>query len=405
MTFHYIADGKLFLHTDTGDRELVSGVYTDYVRKVRDSASRNEWKTQGAGAMFTGSFQPGQDANTAVSAIRARITSAAEYNGSTVYAIDIDGVSGIYQLSETGGGDGIVQSNATQNYGDFDILGEKMTYSSAFGGQSHIGSRTMMRNDSCIHTDGESWDFQPVFDRTNPNRIYFCSSGLKIDTNAPENSAGRPATMLDFYRAMTEAPASDVRGPSALCLLDTAAGTLDTVLESNSQDYLHPQSMPDGSLWYIRRPYKPETGSGANPFGCLLDILLLPVRLLKALFGFFSLFSMKYSGEPLAGNDVKNKSEKQMFIDGNLIDAEKAMKENAKRGEETPGIIPKTWELHRLSPDGNDVLIRKGVTAFRVLDDGAVLFFNGSCVLLRTETNGKVTEKKVSPAQRVTFIH
>ena len=53
-SFYYISAGRLYLHSDGRDTELVSGVLNSYLAKVRDSASRNEWKYTGEGAAFRG---------------------------------------------------------------------------------------------------------------------------------------------------------------------------------------------------------------------------------------------------------------------------------------------------------------------------------------------------------------
>ena len=96
------------------------------------------------------------------------------------------------------------------------------------------------------------------------------------------------------------------------------------------------------------RPYKqPSSGPTAK------DMLLGPVRLLQALGGFLNLFSMRYGGKPLhsggaAPAQAKEKSERELFIEGNLIQAERNLKENQRRGEANPGIVSGAWRLVRL---------------------------------------------------------
>ena len=129
---------------------------------------------------------------------------------------------------------------------------------------------------------------------------------------------------------------------------------------------------------------------------------MMPVRLFQALFGFLNVFSAKYSGKTLSRSDVKNRDEGQLFIDGNLINAERELKANAKRGDKNPGIIPRSWELRRLSPNGEDTLVRAGVAAFRVDEaTGDIIFSNGSAIL-RLDKDGK--EEKIIKADKVTFI-
>ena len=125
--------------------------------------------------------------------------------------------------------------------------------------------------------------------------------------------------------------------------------------------------------------------------------------MIRALFGFFNFFSVKYSGKTLSNaGDVKRRDEEQMWIDGNFIQAEKELKENRNRGDKNPGIIPRTWELHRRCPDGTDTLVRRGVVAYRLMQNGDVLVSNGSAVLC-LKTDG--SEQKISSAERVTYLN
>jgi hypothetical protein len=61
---------------------------------------------------------------------------------------------------------------------------------------------------------------------------------------------------------------------------------LETLAEDPHTDYLSPQVTEDGTLLYIRRPYN-EHGR-LRPLRALKDTLLLPFRLLYALFQFFN---------------------------------------------------------------------------------------------------------------------
>ena len=130
---------------------------------------------------------------------------------------------------------------------------------------------------------------------------------------------------------------------------------------------------------------------------------MLPVRIVGALFGFLNVFSAKYSGKTLSKSvGVKNRDEEKLFIEGNLISAEAELRANRNRGEQNPGIIPHSWELHCRKPNGDDVLVRRGVVAYRVDDQtGDILFSNGSAIL-NLSPDGK--EEKILSADQVTFI-
>ena len=245
-------------------------------------------------------------------------------------------------------------------------------------------------------------DSSPVWAKNASDRIYFSCAGLPIsEASAPKSD--RPKSYSDMVNEMYATAATPVRGAAAICLLDLATGTMEDVLASDKYDYVHPQSTSDGSLYYVRKPYRIKNKS-VSALGCLGDIFLLPVRLLGALFGFLNVFSAKYSGKTLSKNtDVKNRDEGQMLIDGNLIHAEKELKANRSRGDKNPGIIPHSWELRCLSADGRDRLVRAGVAAFRVNEeDGSILVSNGSHILCILADGG---EEKVHSAAGVTAIH
>lgn len=396
--FLYLANGRLHLFRDGRSVELVSHMLDDYLTRVKDAARRNEWKYSGSGAAFTGTLRAGADAESSVAAVHSRVCCVARHGNDLLYSLEIDRTCGIYRkYAEDAGKEGIVLSSGDNAYRDFDVCGDRIVLTSAFGGESHIGVMPLGSSMPNIYTEGATWDSAPVWSAHHPDQIYFCSAGLPVQESekptAPPTSYGEMAQQM--YTA--HAAASRPLGPTAICLLDIASGTMDELLSDGRYDYTHPQSTPDGALYYIRKPYRVETRR-ANPLGCLF----VPFRLIGALFGFLNVFSAKYSGKTLSkGGDVKQRDEGQMFIDGNLINAERELQANRKRGEAEPGIIPHSWELRRREADGRDTLVRAGVVAYRVLPSGDILLSNGSAVLCR-DAEGK--ERKVLSAQKVTFI-
>ena len=90
---------------------------------------------------------------------------------------------------------------------------------------------------------------------------------------------------------------------------------------------------------------------------------------------------------------------KQILIDGNLIDAEKAYKENLKKDADNAGIIPRSFELCKMASDGSVSVIRRGVIAYAISGD-KIYYSNGRHVLL---ADGDKTERIVF-ADHVTYI-
>lgn len=400
-SFMYIADGILYRFEDGKSAELRSGVLDDYLKKVRESAERNEWKRSGQGATFTGTYEAGADAASRVAAVSSRVCCAGRYGADTVYSLAIDRTAGIYRkFGAEGGKEGIVISSGDRAFGEFDIAGDRMVLSSSFAGESHIGVLDMNTSRCDYYTEGRSWDSQPTWSAVNANHIYFSCAGLAVRQGEDEEAA-QGESYADMLTRMYAASAPVLRGPASICLLDIGRGTMDELMSDGKYDFVKPQSAADGSLYYIRKPY--DTGKNSpRAGGCLVDTLLLPFRLVMAIFNFFNVFSAKYSGKTLTrAGDVKNRDEQKMRIDGNLINAEAELKANRDRGDRNPGIIPHTWELRRRRADGNDELVRRGVVAYRVDKNGDILVSNGTAIL-RMTAEGQ--EEKLVDAPHVTFI-
>ena len=399
-SFYYISNGKMHRFSEGKATELSSGVLQSYISKVKDSAERNEWKYNGSGAAFTGVYQNRASATDAVSSIYSQVNCVGEYMGDLFYSLDIDSTNGLYRRTEGIANEGIVLCSSSNAYRDFDIKGNLLVTSSHFAGESHIGILNLDTKSFNLYTEGHCRDFSPTWSAVSADKVYFCSAGLpENDRRDPEDEA--PRGISQMVNEMYSSARSAKQGPTAICVLDVTAATLDELLTDPRYDYTHPQPTFDGSLYYIRKPYR-SGKSAADSLGCFVDALMLPIRLIEALFGFLNVFSAKYSGKTLARSDVKQRDEKEMFIDGNLINAEKELRDNQRRGDKNPGIIPHSWELRRREPNGNDTLIRKGVAAFRVDEKtGDILLSNGSAILL-LDKEGR--EEKLLAAEGVTFI-
>ena len=152
------------------------------------------------------------------------------------------------------------------------------------------------------------------------------------------------------------------------------SSTIDEYIAEDGYDCIKPQDDSDGNMYFIRRKYVPSRKKG----NLLLDIVLFPVRIIKAIGGFLSVFSMAFGGEPLrtgGKNPAKSKTanEREAFVEGNLIKAEKQL--NASDDE---GVIPSDWELVKRSKDGSETVIKKRIMDYRLLDNGDIIYSNGS---------------------------
>jgi hypothetical protein len=110
--------------------------------------------------------------------------------------------------------------------------------------------------------------------------------------------------------------------------------------------------------------------------------VLFPFRLSFAVFQFFNLFSMRYTGRPLStsrGAAQRVPDLRRMMVWGNLIDVDRAARESRDGDPDAPSLVPSTWQLVRQSPSSKQV-VAKGVLSFDLAPDGSVLYSNGSSV-------------------------
>ena len=399
--FYYIAEGKLYEYKDGKETEISSVVLNSYLEKVKDSAKRNEWKHNGKGAAFTETYDLSVNPESAVNAVFSRISAVGEHDGDILYSLEIDRTNGIYRkYKDNPTSEGIVLCSFENKYYDFDVKNDKLAVSVYFAGESNIGVYDLNTKNLTTYTEGHTIDRSPIFSKKNDSLIYFTSTGLpNEDPKTPKSET--PKSYGQIVSEIYDNTATPLRGPTSVCSIDTEKSELVEILCDHEYDYTAPYSALDGSLYYIRKPY--VLGTAPNPLGVLGDILLFPFRILRALFSFLNVFSATYSGKTLTkGKNTKYKDEKKTFIDGNLINAEKELQENARRGEKFPGIIPRSWELHRLDKYGTDTVIKRGVAAYKVIEEsGEIIYSNGSSIVVLAP-GGK--EEKISAADKVCCI-
>lgn len=393
----YVKEGKLFFINDNGKSVAVpDGIFDGYVRRMTEASQRTEWKTQGAGAKFTGVYEPGSDTASRISNITSKVVCAQGWDGKILFSERIEGTGAIYRkLSVTDLSEVVAISDSVLSLAAFDIAGDKIAISAENAGVAHIATADLSsRPNVRVITEGDSVDTNPSWDKSNSDILYYESAGISNDEK-PDEKAAQFMTPMQIMQYMNY---SYKLGPSAIVRINFKTGDLDYILESNDISYIKPATDREGNLYYIEKPYDPDRKSGS---GCLKDILLFPVRLFRAIFGFFNFFSIKYSGSALSNNGTKAKSKDQqkLFIDGNLIDAERALKENAN--DENPGIIPRSFKLCRRTPDGKTDVLKCGVIAYTVCSDGTIVCSNGKHII-KLSPDGR--EERILTEDNVTYL-
>lgn len=217
-------------------------------------------------------------------------------------------------------------------------------------------------------TEGDSVDTSPAWVPGPGRRIVYQSAGVG------RNQHGHFTALAPF----------------SVQLLNIDTAEMETLREDPHVDYLSPRLLEDGTLYYIRRPHAEH--ARIRPLRVLKDTVLLPFRLLYALFQFFNFFSMRYTGRKLStpkGTPKRDQNVQQLMLWGNLIQAQ----QGDAAGEDVD-LVPSSWQLIRLHPDRDEEVVAKGVVAYDVAPDGTLVYSNGNAIFVR-QPDGR-TEKLLS---------
>ena len=192
-------------------------------------------------------------------------------------------------------------------------------------------------------------------------------------------------------------------GNSGVYRLDPLTLELENLKEDKNFSYVKPKRDTKGNLYAIKRPVKEK--SGVNP---LLQILLIPVRIIEAIVGFVQFFVIMFAGKTLVsgkegGNNPTKKREKtqsEIFVEGNRIQVDKELKRNARFQDKDYGFIPRSWQLMRLEKDGGETLLKQGVADYALGKEGVYCTDGKNIYLLLEEENA--TGKRDIKSKKIT---
>jgi len=124
----------------------------------------------------------------------------------------------------------------------------------------------------------------------------------------------------------------------------------------------------------------------------LLDLLLLPFRLLFALFQYVNFFTVRYTGNPLVTSGAarqKRADLRQMMMLGNIMQAQRDAEGLFERGKD--GLVARTWELLKKPAAGEAQIqiLERGVLSFDIRGDGSIVYTDGSRIFLLDAARAK----------------
>lgn len=363
----YTSENKIYKLENGNKTEIPCGRIQKYKEAIESIRRRSEWKTTGKGAQFTGAANAASLPDE--ENIAARICGLGTNGEKLIYGVGLDESCSLYQRSfdRTDMNEGLILSGNDIFFGAFDCLDGKMAVSLGHSrGELHIAIMEPPASYYNELTDGDTVEENPWWSRSLKNRIYFSTAG----------------------NARNEYGAIGAVSPRSGAYIDTDTNEMVEFLSDPKTDHLKIKDDKYGNVYYIRRPY--DDGSSKGSGISIGDVLFFPFRIIKALFGWLNFMSVIWGGEPLKKGDTglpgfarsKNRSARDIIVDGNVINAERLAKEAELKDSDMSGLMPLSRELVKREADGTEKVIKKGVLDYTVCADGRLLVSNGRHIVL-----------------------
>jgi hypothetical protein len=358
----YLAQGKVRVKTGDAAPLTVDSAYGNSIReKEVRSQQKHSWKSGGNdGSPFSGPTLWGKAATPQDVPLSITSICGGREPGGLIYSLESGSLCALLEAGPLGADEKRLWNDNRTRIRHLAV--SPRTGDLAFGvlhenGTANIGLK--LRGESGVKelTEGDSFDTAPSWMPGECQRIVFQSAGIG------RNREGH-------FLAL---------GPFCIQRLNVETGEMETLFEDEHNDYLAPRVREDGSLYYVRRPYRLH--ERVHPLRVLKDVVLFPFRLSFALFHFLNFFSKIFTGRHLTTADGAKGQQmqmRQMMIWGNLVQARRRGREE----EEGFDLVPKSWELHRRNAQGESKVLAGGVLAYDVAPDGTVVFTNGNALFL-----------------------
>lgn len=216
-------------------------------------------------------------------------------------------------------------------------------------------------------------------------RLRHMTGGDSVD-QAPSWATDGSRRLIYQSAAVVRDPHGFAQGLSEFLVesMDVQTHDVQRLFEQTGSDCLTPRMGPDGSLYFIRRPYqvRPRTH---DLLTVAQDVVLFPFRFVRAVFHFFNFFSMMFSGKPLAtasGPQRETQQERFMQVWGHMIDTRRALADSQRKGERR-SLVPRSWELVRLADaeDESPDVLHGNTLCFDLCPGGGHVHSDGTRVI------------------------
>jgi hypothetical protein len=381
FNFAYLSGGKLYLKLGRSSVLAVASEFGQAAReRVLQMQKRNGWKQKNPiGNLLSGGGsgdRSQQDGQVLPVTVRGICPTSEDR---ILYTLEAGEIGGIFTLDLPVGGKPAPVENRSLLAGD--RAKEKRLFHSAdfkvehvdFHEQHQLIACAVIRKDGtaniatmpvgAVHlgevTEGDAIDLAPKWIPGSRKAIVFQSAGVSRD------AAGY---IIEHRHSTIEQ-------------LDFDTHEVNTLVSDPQYDLLAPQMTANGTLYYIRRPYLPLR-QRVRFWETLKEVLLMPLRLLAAIFEWLNFFTRRYTGKALLmPHQPPQRGLGQMLFLGRLVDVGAEVERNRNFGDpDSPALIPRSWQLVEQLPHQEPATIACGVLAFDVGADGSIVYSNGSAV-------------------------
>jgi len=356
--FAFLSNGMLFCR----ERGELKQVHSPYAQEALDrrerSRQRHSWK-QGT------TFRIAAGGNVrdfeAVDKPLTVTSAAFEPGGNLIYFQKDENIGGLFRREAQSGKELRIVLRQNLHLTDLGPSPDGTQLAACSQQAGGVANIAVLRSDGSGYrevTGGDTVDSAPCWIPGVPNRLLFQSAG----------------------HARNEQGYIVARGAASIQKLDMQSGSVEPILEDPAFDYLKPRVSPAGDLLFIRRPYEAPRYSASS---LLMDTLLFPFRLLRAVFHFLNFFSLMYSRKPLtsASGPAVQADLKNILLQGRRIDAEKALR-GARLVHGVPSLVPETWQLVSRNQQGVERVLATNVASYDVGADGTIVYSNGRGVFV-----------------------
>lgn len=363
FNFAYLSGGRLYLKLGQANVQAVASEFGQAAQeRVSQMQRRNGWKQKNVMANFIPGGMSG-DVSQPESSVPVIVQGVCPTSADRLlYTLEAGEIGGIFTLDRQATREKRLFHSADFKVDRVDFHPEHQLIACAVvrkDGTANIATMPVDAVKLGEVTEGDAIDLAPKWIPGSRKAIVFQSAGISRDGAGYIIEHGHSTIeQLDFDREEVITLASDPK-----------------------YDLLTPKMAADGTLYYIRRPYRPLR-QRVRPWQTFKEILLMPLHLLTAIFEWLNFFTRRYTGKSLlaAHQPQRVGSQKMVFL-GRVVDVGTEVERNRRFGDaDSPALVPRTWELVKQRPHQEPEIISHGVLAFDVGSDGSIVYSNGSAI-------------------------